>query len=195
MRIISAIKSPFGFENPQQPPKTRLLTDIKKIIIHGSFTNVNHLYTAENIDKDHRIKGYAAIGYHFVIEREMINEKHNWALVHVGRDIYHEGAHCLGHNHDSIGICVVGGRLGTNDNAVWVNNYQRRQRYALRNLLYFLTKNIETIEVIGYHCDFDTNRACPGPLTNMRYVLDQYRSLIPATKKELAQWIEENNNG
>ena len=46
-------------------------------------------------------RGTRDIGYHFVIQRN--------GEVDEGRPIEQTGAHVKGHNHDSIGICYIGG--------------------------------------------------------------------------------------
>lgn len=53
------------------------------------------------IDRWHRARGFNGIGYHFVIALD--------GTVMKGRDITLAGAHCKGHNANSIGVCYVGG--------------------------------------------------------------------------------------
>ena len=70
---------------------------ISKIIIHCSATPEGKDFTVKDIDRCHRQRGFRSIGYHFVIYRD--------GTVHRGRDIEEVGAHCVGHNLSSIGIC------------------------------------------------------------------------------------------
>ncbi|MBB4036997.1 N-acetylmuramoyl-L-alanine amidase [Dysgonomonas hofstadii] len=74
---------------------------IDKIIIHCSATKEGQHFTVEDIDRWHRERGFAKIGYHHVIYLD--------GSVHKGRDESLLGAHCLGHNATSIGICYIGG--------------------------------------------------------------------------------------
>ena len=72
-----------------------------KIIIHCSATPKGVEYSASDIDKWHRQRGYSKIGYHYVIKLDGKIEK--------GREENEMGAHCLGENLYSIGICYIGG--------------------------------------------------------------------------------------
>ncbi len=77
------------------------MRNIDKIIIHCSATPDGKDFTVQQIDKWHRERGFASIGYHFVIYRD--------GSVHRGRPIEQVGAHTSGHNANSIGICYIGG--------------------------------------------------------------------------------------
>lgn len=77
------------------------MREIDKIIIHCSATPEGHDVTVKEIDRWHKERGYAAIGYHYVITLD--------GQVHKGRAEEIKGAHCKGHNSKSIGICYVGG--------------------------------------------------------------------------------------
>ena len=47
-------------------------------------------------------RGFSAIGYHWIITKD----GKCWA----GRNCKWQGAHTLGHNHDSLGICLTGNK-------------------------------------------------------------------------------------
>ena len=74
---------------------------IDKIIIHCSATKEGQHFTAEDIDCWHKARGFAKIGYHHVVYLD--------GSVHKGRDESLLGAHCLGHNATSVGVCYIGG--------------------------------------------------------------------------------------
>ena len=74
---------------------------IDKIIIHCSASREGQNVTVEQIDKMHRQRGFACIGYHYVIYLD--------GSIHEGRDISKVGAHTTGYNTGSIGICYIGG--------------------------------------------------------------------------------------
>ena len=74
---------------------------INKIIIHCSATPEGKDFTASDIQVWHVKRGFNEIGYHFVIDLD--------GTVEHGRNIQRVGAHCLGQNRNSIGICYIGG--------------------------------------------------------------------------------------
>jgi N-acetylmuramoyl-L-alanine amidase len=74
---------------------------ITHVVMHYSATYPEQDIGAAEIDKWHRDRGFARIGYHWVIRRDGSVEK--------GRDESHVGAHVRGMNTGKIGVCVVGG--------------------------------------------------------------------------------------
>lgn len=74
---------------------------ITEIIIHCSATPEGKDFTVEDIRRWHLARHFADIGYHYVVYRN--------GSVHKGRAENIAGAHCLGHNANSIGICYIGG--------------------------------------------------------------------------------------
>ena len=74
---------------------------INEIIVHCSATREGKDITVHDIDSWHKQRGFRCIGYHYVIYLD--------GSVHIGRPENEEGAHCLGHNKTSIGICYIGG--------------------------------------------------------------------------------------
>ena len=78
------------------------MRNIKEIIIHCSATREGQDISVDTIRKWHvEGRGWSDIGYHFYID---INGD-----IQKGRDIAKIGAHCSGHNRNSIGICYCGG--------------------------------------------------------------------------------------
>ncbi|WP_394707662.1 N-acetylmuramoyl-L-alanine amidase [uncultured Bacteroides sp.] len=71
------------------------------IIIHCSATPEGRDVTAADIDRWHRQRGFWSIGYHYVIRLD--------GSIEQGRDVCLTGAHCMGWNERSVGICYVGG--------------------------------------------------------------------------------------
>lgn len=74
---------------------------ITEIIVHCSATKEGQAVSVADIRKWHLQRGFADIGYHFVVYAD--------GSLHNGRPINKAGAHCVGHNANSIGICYVGG--------------------------------------------------------------------------------------
>ena len=70
-----------------------------EIIVHCSATKEYKDYDVEDIRKWHKERGFKDIGYHFVITRDGIIQR--------GRPMSQFGAHCRGHNKNSIGICLI----------------------------------------------------------------------------------------
>ena len=78
------------------------MRSINEIIVHCSATREGQHIPVETIKKWHTEgRGWTDIGYHFYIELDGTIKK--------GRDIDKTGAHCKGHNRNSIGICYCGG--------------------------------------------------------------------------------------
>lgn len=121
---------------------------INKIIIHCAETKPDMDIGAKEIREWHvKDRGWSDIGYHFVIRRN--------GVIETGRAIETPGAHVLGHNADSIGICLVGGWGGKFD-------YTRHQILALDELaMRLVLENPNPVDVAG-HCDFTTAKTCPN---------------------------------
>lgn len=106
----------------------------------------------DEIDRWHREKGWDGIGYHYVVCR-------NGAL-EFGRDESRAGAHCMGHNKDSIGICLIGGiKDGTKDEPV--NDYTKAQWETLKRLVTDLKAKYPKAKIVG-HCDYEKKKTCPN---------------------------------
>lgn len=71
------------------------------IVVHCSATPEGRDVTAATIRSWHLAKGWADIGYHFVIRLD--------GSIETGRPLAKAGAHVEGHNARTIGICYVGG--------------------------------------------------------------------------------------
>ena len=80
-----------------------IMRKIDSIIIHCSATKVGQDFTAADIDRWHRERGFNGIGYHYVVCLDGRLER--------GRDISLAGAHCKGWNEHSIGICYIAKQL------------------------------------------------------------------------------------
>ena len=74
---------------------------ISLIVIHCSATREGQVITAADIERMHRQRGFATIGYHRFVRLDGTIER--------GRPDEVPGAHVQGHNIDSIGICYAGG--------------------------------------------------------------------------------------
>lgn len=77
------------------------MREINEIIIHCTATPEGREVSADEIRKWHKARGFKDIGYHYVIHLD--------GRVENGRNIETVGAHCEGHNANSIGVVYVGG--------------------------------------------------------------------------------------
>lgn len=123
---------------------------IDKIIIHCSATPEGREHTVEDIDQWHKQRGWAGIGYHYVIYLD--------GSIHKGRPIEQQGAHTLGHNAHSIGICYIGGVAKDGRTPKDTRTY--KQKESLVNLVNELEERFPSATVHG-HREF-ANKACPS---------------------------------
>ena len=77
------------------------MRNVNEIIVHCSATREGQQVTVDTIRDWHLAKGWNDIGYHFYIDLD--------GTINKGRNIDKIGAHCKGHNRNSIGICYCGG--------------------------------------------------------------------------------------
>lgn len=125
------------------------MRDITEIIIHCTATPEGRDYTVEQIREWHRQRGFADVGYHFIIHLD--------GSVDRGRPIAQIGAHCQGHNTNSIGVAYVGGLAS--DNKTPKDTRTDRQRASMRNLLRELHTQFPRATVHG-HYEF-AKKECP----------------------------------
>ena len=123
---------------------------INEIIIHCSATAEGRDYTVADIDSWHKARGWRCIGYHYVIYRD--------GSVHTGRPVAQIGAHCTGHNANSIGVCYIGGCAA--DGKTPKDTRTPQQREALRKLVSDLQKRFPGAALHG-HRDYAA-KACPS---------------------------------
>ena len=132
----------------------RKLSDIKKIIVHCSDSEFGDVHL---IDRWHRARGWRGCGYHWVITNGVIDHGKPYnpdfdGLIQQGRLLTEIGAHCKGHNHDSIGICLIGR-----------HHFTAKQLYeALPNVLRTYRDIGLTWEHVYGHCEFSATKTCPN---------------------------------
>lgn len=123
---------------------------INKIIVHCADTPEGRDVRAAEIKRWHtKERGWNDIGYHYVIDLD--------GTIEPGRPIEVAGAHCTGHNADSIGICYVGGcdaKMQPRDTRT------EEQKAALLLLLKYLVAKYPGAKIYG-HKDF-AQKACPS---------------------------------
>lgn len=120
------------------------------IVIHCSATREDQDCTVEDIRRWHVVeRNWSDIGYHWVIERS--------GLMQPGRSQDTIGAHVRGHNHDSVGICLVGGLSQGN---LPKDNFTQEQMLSLEMLVESLQVRYPSAKVVG-HSLFNPYKACP----------------------------------
>jgi len=119
---------------------------IDKIIIHYSETPSTMDIGVKEIRAWHKQRGFRDVGYHYIIRKDGTIEK--------GRDIDDVGAHCLGQNNHSIGICYVGGEDEADDRTLHQIDSLNVLVASLRNVI------IPEPSVHG-HNEF-SDKKCPG---------------------------------
>lgn len=98
----------------------------------------------------HKAKGWEDVGYHRVIDGN--------AVVHITRELTVQGAHALGANHDSWGVCVIGDN--TREDRRWTD----AQIAALERLVDAACELVPGLVVCGHRdaAGGKTATVCPG---------------------------------
>ena len=109
-----------------------------EIIIHHSLSTFG---SAKIIKKWHLERGFADIGYHYVITKDGKLQK--------GRDLELQGAHARGKNETSIGICLVGDFSKHPPDARQINTLL----CLIRSLCFIYCKELK----VNFH-----HKTCPG---------------------------------
>lgn len=124
--------------------------NIKELIVHCSATPEGKDYSVDTIRQWHLQRGFSDIGYHYVVYRD--------GSIHIGRDESVIGAHCTGHNTNSIGVCYIGGCAS--DGKTPKDTRTTEQKQSLVKLLKELKTKYPQASIHG-HRDF-SSKACPS---------------------------------
>ena len=146
------------------------MRQIDEIIVHCSATRAGQPFTAADIKRWHRQRGWRTIGYHYVVDLD--------GMVEVGRPVAQVGAHCINHNANSIGVCYIGGLDAQGHPADTRTDAQKR---ALRTLLEVLIRQY-CAPVFG-HRDFSA-KACPCFDARAEYA-DIYADLLARQRADI----------
>lgn len=123
---------------------------IDEIIVHCSATKAGTDFTAADIDRWHRRRGWNGIGYHYVVRLN--------GTVEQGRPLEKPGAHCAGHNMRSVGVCYIGGVMS--DGVTPADTRTPAQRTSMLKLLKRLRRQFPDARIRS-HRDFAA-KACPS---------------------------------
>lgn len=122
---------------------------ISEIILHCTATPQGREVRVSDVTRWHRARGFRTIGYHYLVLLD--------GTVECGRAENEIGAHCLGHNAVSIGVCYVGGLDAAGQRPM--DTRTPPQKEALRRLVAELRARHPKAKVYG-HRDFAA-KACP----------------------------------
>jgi N-acetylmuramoyl-L-alanine amidase len=126
------------------------MRQIKEIIVHCADTPEGRDDKAADIKRWHtQERGWSDIGYHYVIDLD--------GTIEPGRPLETAGAHCTGHNANSIGICYIG---GCDKDMKPKDTRTDEQKAALLLLLKYLVAKYPGAKIYG-HKDF-AQKACPS---------------------------------
>jgi N-acetyl-anhydromuramyl-L-alanine amidase AmpD len=135
---MNIIQVNYSFKTPPIGRKTT-----EWIVIHHTATTSA---TAEGIHNFHRdVNGWSGFGYHAYIRKD--------GKIYAGRPFGTQGAHCLGYNHNSIGVCFEGN--------FEVEKMTQAQIEKGIELLKYLRKMYPEARITR-HKDLNQGNLCPG---------------------------------
>ena len=122
------------------------MRELKEIIIHCTATRAKWYEdrpVAEAVKELTRWhvedNGWSDCGYHFAINRS--------GELGEARPLSRTGAHCRGRNKSSVGVTILGGRGGQQDDE-FLENFTEAQDLSLRELIADLTRQSQRFQVI-----------------------------------------------
>ena len=122
---------------------------IDLIVIHCSATRCNRPYPVTTLISDHD-KRFGFTGYHYYITRDgkTYQTRHEQLV----------GAHAVGYNRHSIGVCYEG---GYNARGQPTDTRTEAQTASMRRLLKDLMKRFPAAEVLGHRDLPGVHKDCP----------------------------------
>lgn len=161
---VPVVETKFSFAEP-----LLVRPDTNGIVIHHVGVPSGDT-SAEAIHKAHLAKGWAGIGYHYVIRKDGTIER--------GRPLAAVGAHAQGHNYDTIGINVTGNFDTERPTPEQIDSLERLLAFLCR--IYDIETGVTTIE--GHR---DVNATdCPGD--NLYRLMPQIRRDVKVRTAEKA---------
>lgn len=125
---------------------TRKLDDITILIIHCSGSDFPQHDNIETIRQWHLERGFDDVGYHYFIQKN--------GNIEIGRLLEKIGAHTLGYNSESVGICLGGSIDFTESQMISAAK-------LIDNLFLYLTNLKKTYGILP-HRFFNVNKTCPN---------------------------------
>ena len=127
------------------------------VVLHCSASHYGDLAT---VDQWHRDRGWSGVGYHWIITNSYPTEEHYRlkqpnisydGLVHKGRDERFAGAHVLGHNQETIGVCIIGAG----------GEFSSRQLVSAAKLCNNILARFPSCRGVKGHYEFTDEKTCP----------------------------------
>ncbi len=151
------------------------------------------------IDQWHKARNWSGIGYHFVILNDNHSQKAD-GTVENGRPTNTAGAHALGLNSRSLGICCIG--HGDKD------DFTAKQYESLYKLLQKLMAefSIPVSKVIGHRelndlvqqdiisTRYRTSKSCPGHKIDMDFIRTHLKSISDETEQKIPEFSAESRS-
>lgn len=123
------------------------MRQLLRIVLHYTATPPEMDIGVEEIRRWHLERGWADVGYHFVVRLDGEIER--------GRPVDVQGAHAYGHNAATIGVVYVGGGTGQDTRT-------GEQDMALEYLIGALQDVFGPMDVIGHRDLKGAATLCPG---------------------------------
>ncbi|MEE2860873.1 MAG: N-acetylmuramoyl-L-alanine amidase [Pseudomonadota bacterium] len=130
---------------------------VREIIVHCAATQPDWMAgrplaeKVAEIRRWHTAKGWRDIGYHWIIDRD--------GKVLPGRTETEIGAHTVGKNSGTIGICLLGGH-GSSETDAFLENFTQQQDSTLRQMIDAISLRTAITRISG-HNEYAA-KACPG---------------------------------
>lgn len=137
---------------------------IELIIVHCSATRCTSHIPLDAIIAWHQAQGFATIGYHYYITQD--------GDVHCGRPLHQEGAHAVGYNKFSIGVCYEG---GLNAEGSPADTRTPEQKASMMQLLRRLKTDYPHAKIVGHRDLPGVKKECPCFDVNREYAPDGHR--------------------
>ena len=137
------------------------MREINLIVVHCSATRADRDFTENDLEVCHRHRGFNGAGYHFYIRKN--------GDIKNTRPLEKPGAHALGYNARSIGICYEG---GLDESGKTADTRTPEQKEQLRELLWKLHTLFPHALIVGHRDLPGVKKACPC------FSCDEYRYLF-----------------
>ena len=122
---------------------------IELIVVHCSATRCNQSYSVMQLIRDH-VDRFGYTGYHYYITRDgQTYQTRHEQLV---------GAHAVGYNQHSLGVCYEG---GLDEHGTAADTRTPRQKRALLRLLKKLKAAHPDAQILGHRDLPDVHKDCP----------------------------------